>query len=397
MGLKIGLLNDSFPPTIDGVANAVVNYATVISEKFGEVVVATPKYPHVTDNYPFDVYRYHSIPMMGGLGYRAGNPFSPATISELRAKNMDLLHVHSPFASSVLAKQLTVGRKNRIPVVFTYHTKYDIDIDKFVLSPHLRRMAKRFVAYNVKQADEVWVVSSGAAESLRQIGYKGECRVMQNGTDFKKGKSPKSELEEISRIYNIQPGELVFLFVGRMMWYKNLKLILDSLDIVRRAGIRYRAFFVGDGKDRPAIEQYASSIGLKGQVMFTGAIYDRERVRAYFSRADLLLFPSTYDTSGLVVKEAAACDCPSLLIQGSCASEGVVDQISGLLAEESAASCADKILQAVREPGQLAYIGKQAGEKVYLSWEDAVTEAYHRYEEIIEMWPYHRPAVRHEA
>ena len=31
--LSVCLLNDSFPPIVDGVANAVVNYATHITEK----------------------------------------------------------------------------------------------------------------------------------------------------------------------------------------------------------------------------------------------------------------------------------------------------------------------------------------------------------------------------
>ena len=39
--LTVALLNDSFPPTIDGVANAVVNYAGAIERNdLGNVVVA---------------------------------------------------------------------------------------------------------------------------------------------------------------------------------------------------------------------------------------------------------------------------------------------------------------------------------------------------------------------
>ena len=41
----ICLINDSFPPVTDGVANAVVNYARVITESGSTAVVATPAYP----------------------------------------------------------------------------------------------------------------------------------------------------------------------------------------------------------------------------------------------------------------------------------------------------------------------------------------------------------------
>lgn len=52
--LNVCLLNDSFPPTIDGVANTVFNYASVIQKELGNAIVATPQYPNVTDNYDFD-------------------------------------------------------------------------------------------------------------------------------------------------------------------------------------------------------------------------------------------------------------------------------------------------------------------------------------------------------
>lgn len=107
----------------------------------------------------------------------------------------------------------------------------------------------------------------------------------------------------------------------------------------------------------------------------------------YYSLADLFLFPSTYDTSGIVVKEAAACSCPALLIRGSCASEGVEDGVSGFLAEENADDCARVLLEACRNREALARTGEQAGRSIYLSWETAVGRAYDRYREILDAWP----------
>ena len=91
--LKVGQFNDSFPPTIDGVAQAVKNYAGVLQEKFCDVTVVTPKYKDVVDNYPFDVFRYRSIPLDRRIGYRAGNPFDIETLIKLRSKHFDLMHV----------------------------------------------------------------------------------------------------------------------------------------------------------------------------------------------------------------------------------------------------------------------------------------------------------------
>ena len=45
---SICLINDSFPPVIDGVANAVTNYATVIQKGYGDATVVTPITPTPT-------------------------------------------------------------------------------------------------------------------------------------------------------------------------------------------------------------------------------------------------------------------------------------------------------------------------------------------------------------
>ena len=39
--LNVCLINDSFPPAIDGVANAVTNYARIIARDYGSPTVVT--------------------------------------------------------------------------------------------------------------------------------------------------------------------------------------------------------------------------------------------------------------------------------------------------------------------------------------------------------------------
>jgi len=168
-----------------------------------------------------------------------------------------------------------------------------------------------------------------------------------------------------------------------MMWYKNVRLILDSLKTAKEKGIPFRALMVGDGFDAPDIRKYAEDIGLSEQTVFTGAVCDREQLRAFYSLADIFLFPSTFDTSGIVVKEAAACGCPALLVRDSCAAEGVQHGFSGFLAEENADSCAEVLIHACQSRDRLREVGLNAGKHVYLSWDTAVDRAYSRYLEIL--------------
>ena len=161
----ICLLNDSFPPIIDGVANAVVNYAENIEKHHGHAVVVTPAVPGADDSgFPFPVVRYPSIDTRRLVGYVAGYPFSPETALRVRKEKVELLHTHCPIASAILARSLR--EVVDAPLVLTYHTKYDIDIAKAVKSRLLQESAIRALVQNVNACDEVWVVISGAGRTI---------------------------------------------------------------------------------------------------------------------------------------------------------------------------------------------------------------------------------------
>lgn len=378
---SVGLFNDSFPPLIDGVAQTVKNYAQHLCRRNCKVTVVTPDYRDAVDDYEFEVYRYPSIPAGSLIGYRVGVPFGPETLSRLRNKNFDLMHIHAPFASSVLVSN--INRSSHVPTILTYHTKFDLDIEKRVPTAPMRKIAMEFLLHNVNAADEVWVVTGACVESLRRIGYEGTCRVMENGTDFARGLASQEQICALRETYRLYDDVPVFLYVGRLMWYKNIRLILDALKTLHDGGMAFRAFIVGDGYDAPEMKEYARACNLQGCVTFTGPIHDREYLRTFYSVSDLFLFPSTYDTSGIVVKEAAACNCPSLLVRDSCAAEGAVHKTSAFLVEENAQSCADGIAVACSDRARLKQVGIRAGEDLYLSWEDAVGRAYGRYREIL--------------
>ena len=223
----ICLLNDSFPPIIDGVANAVVNYAENIEKHHGHAVVVTPAVPGADDSgFPFPVVRYPSIDTRRLVGYVAGYPFSPETALRVREEKVELLHTHCPIASAILARSLR--EVVDAPLVLTYHTKYDIDIAKAVKSRLLQESAIRALVQNVNACDEVWVVSRGAGENLRSLGYEGAYTVMENGVDVPRGRVSAAAVAAATVGYDLPDGVPLFLFVGRLMWYKGLHIILDA-------------------------------------------------------------------------------------------------------------------------------------------------------------------------
>ena len=393
----ICLLNDSFPPLIDGVANAVVNYAENLRESGDTPIVITPAHPQADDRpFPYEVIRYPSVDLREWTGYLAGIPFSPDVTRRLEGQNVALLHSHCPVASTLLARELR--QIVDAPLVLTYHTKFDIDIANLIRSKALQAGSKRALVENINACDEVWAVSRGAGENLRSLGYEGDYIVMPNGVDLPRERVSKEEIAQATSGLDL-PGDVpVYLFVGRIMWYKGLRIILDALARLKAAGKDFRMVFIGDGADRQEVADYAMECGIYEKTFFTGAISQRDTLRAWYCRADLFLFPSTFDTNGLVVREAAACSLGSVLITGSCAAEGVTDGQNGFLIEENAESLFACLSALTREA--MAAVGENASRELYISWETSVKAARERYEVVIDRYqsgayPSHNRPMEH--
>jgi len=389
--MRVCLLNDSFPPVIDGTVNVMMNYADYMMQDFGaEIAVATPRYPEADySGYAYKVVPYASIDTASVTnGYRAGYPFEGRSVAELVDFAPDIIHAHCPASALVVARLLR--EETGAPLVFTYHTKYDIDIKRAVKIPAIAREGIRAMVANIDACDEVWTVSEGAGRSLQALGYQGDFLVMPNGVDFARGRVDAAAVAKATKGYDLPEGVPVFLFVGRMMCYKGIPMILDALKILADSGQDFRMVLIGKGPDREELEQRARELGLLGgngetpRCIFTGPVYDRDVLRAWNTRADLFLFPSTFDTNGLVVREAAACGLASVLIRDSCAAEGITDGRNGFIIEETPEAMAALLAKACRDTDHLHEVGQCAMDEIYLSWKTCVGMAYARYEEVLD-------------
>ena len=172
----------------------------------------------------------------------------------------------------------------------------------------------------------------------------------------------------------------LFIYAGRMIWYKNIKIILDACKMMKNAGRDFRLIMLGFGADENKIKRYYQRLGIADKIINTGKMLNREKMQQHYAAADLLIFPSTFDTNGLVVREAASCATPSLLVKDSCAAEGVTDGINGFLCEESAKSIFGKLCEIANKRQLIETVGLGAQKDIYISWNEAVSRAYSRYQ-----------------
>lgn len=385
---KIKILEsiDSYLPVVDGPINVVTNYATHLCRK-EECVVAVPaskKKLRYVDNQPFKVLRCRSIG--APEGYRNGFPGGDKEfIKAVEAEKPDIIHVHSPFNMARFA--IKFGKKHNIPVVLTLHTQYKEDFKRVCknFKPFVG-IAMRYIMKAINGVDYVWTVNDSSCAILREYGYKGEIGVMRNGTHLAYPDNAKELVERVNELHGLKGQKNVFIFIGRIVLYKNLPLLAKALKILDDQGEDFKMIFVGGGFDLDACKKQIAELGLSDKVIFTGAVKDKELLQAYYLRSDLFLFPSTFDTSSLVPIEAAAHKLPTLLIEGSYTAENIVDGKNGFLAKETPEDFAKKIKEIISNKKLKEAVGLEASKNLYRSWDMVTDEVKEKYREIIEVF-----------
>ncbi len=99
-------------------------------------------------------------------------------------------------------------------------------------------------------------------------------------------------------------GVLELCYVGRLVPYKACDIALKSAASLLKAKSA-RLTIVGDGSERPIIEQLARELGLEKEVMFKGWLSHDQTIKQ-LKQADVLIFPSIREFGGGVVFEALA-------------------------------------------------------------------------------------------
>lgn len=348
VAMRIAMFSDSYYPYVSGVTRSIAAARETLAAMGHEVPIFCPAYPGAKSEE--GVYRIPSLKApTTNAGYYVALPFLFRLGKRVTALKPDVIHIHSPF--NLGKAGYAIGRRFGIPVVFTYHTMYNL-YSHYV--PIFGRSVSNVVegmAFKVaRSVDAVVTPSSVIAEYLMSHGVASPMVPIPNGINVEELQSGDPTF--LGSKLGIPAGTAVVLTCSRLGVEKNVGTLLRSFAITAQ---RTHAVLVlvGDGPLKASLQALASALGISERAYFAGG-FPPARMPDVYAGADLFLFASLTETQGLVIVEAKAAGLPAVAVGALGVKDMVRDNEDGFLCGNDPAELAEKTVALLEKPALLA-------------------------------------------
>jgi len=235
------------------------------------------------------------------VGAVFSTPIAPTfPIEYARAvRTADLIHVHTPFP---IVELLDPWLRHDTRLVVTLHS-VPTQTKWTVLDPFYQSVLSRFVA-NAQRVVTTSEAMIGAVPFLES--HRERCEVIPPAADVQKRKVRRDEQQQLRQTLDVQDQRVV-LFVGRLVYYKGIDVLLCAMTDVEDAVL----IVVGEGPEHEALEELAADFGIADRVRFEGFVSD-DVLPVYYSLADVFVLPSVSSSEafGIVQVEAMTYGVP---------------------------------------------------------------------------------------
>ncbi len=252
----------------------------------------------------------------------------------------DIVHTHA-------AKAGTLGRlaaiNCKVPVILhTFHghvfhsyfgkfkTRMFLEIERYLASK-----TTRIIAISERQKKELGLIY--------KVSPLNKIEVIPLG--FNLDPFQENQIEKRSQFrkhYLVDDDEIVVSIIGRLVPIKNHRLFVDALKIVfENTNKKVRAFIVGDGEERTAIENYIASVGLdyvnfpnekrKAQITFTSW---RKDIDVVIAGSDIIALCSFNEGTPVSLIEAQAANKPIVTTRVGGITDVVIPEETALISSK---------------------------------------------------------------
>jgi rhamnosyl/mannosyltransferase len=224
-------------------------------------------------------------------------PRLPSVLDDLQQSRIDVLHLHTPNPTMLIT---VASLRLSAPLVIMHHS--DIvkqRVLKYMMSP-FERLAYARASAIIASSD------SYARGSVILQKHADKVETLPMGLDLEPWLRPSEKAKAHARRLRQEHGEVLWLAVGRFVYYKGLNTAVAAL-----RDVPGKLLVIGTGPLESQLRRLAESTGVADRIVWCGRADEEELVGAYHA-AKALWFPSTHKSEayGLVQVEAMASGCP---------------------------------------------------------------------------------------
>ena len=232
------------------------------------------------------------------------------------------------------------------------------------LSPHKVPLLSTTVQNMINSADRVVASSSDTkANAYRFYMVNREIDIIPLGI-----KPPLFE-KNTRHNFGLDPNEIVFSSIGRLIKRKNLNDVIEILARIKKH-YKFKFLIMGDGPERNHLERLIKQFRLEGMVRMMGNVSDEVKFQL-LNLSDCYLSTSLHEGFGLVFLEAMECGLPIVCYNRGGQNDFLINKKTGfLVALGDKKAFHDRIIELIQNPDmkdEMCYYNKNLVKKYYIS------------------------------
>ena len=304
------------------------------------------------------------IPVKPTIQYKGGLPptFSDNIRYAINAfqkgrniiKNETIDIIHSNNFSPALAGSLlsTFTKTPHITTIHDIFSVYDKDFwKKWTSQANVSNTNARLVPFFEKlmikfKFDCIHTVSDATKEDIQKIGTKKPIHIIPNCI--------QDEQQIITESKKTQ-----FVYLGRLVFYKNVEVILKSFKTVTKEFPDVTLIIAGDGPHKSSLIELVKELDIDNNITFSGYVAPEQK-KKLLAESNALLFPSIIEGFGLVMLESWQQNRPVITSNIPPMSDIVEHNKTGILVDPyDEKKWAEAIIQLIKDPDSSDQMGKE--------------------------------------
>jgi len=351
--MRILQFSATYPPGINGVAITVAGLVDELTRSGHEVRVMVPENALLKAKEK-RVIRYASMPNPLVADYPIPlYPSISSLVESLGRWKPQVIHVHHPFHVGHMALQL--AKHYGVPVVYTYHTEYDLCSENFLkIVPY--RIKRDILHWSVKSFIEQvdLVISPATSLTAKWVADVPGLPIATIPSGLPLMPTVRQSRTRLREMWGYANNDVVMLSVCRLSSEKNLNVLIRAVTHLPR---RFKLLIVGDGSERKALEETVHRLSVSKRVCFAGKI-EHDQLGQFYTLADLFVHTSVVETQGLTFLEALSFGLPVVAIRSQAATTWVTPQVGELSANTAPALARSILAMMKRERAAVAWHAK---------------------------------------